>query len=187
MDRDVSSLIVRVRQGDRGALDELVPIVYDELHRIASAYLRRERPNHTLQPTALINEVYLRLAGTDHPDYMDRTHFLGVAAYLMRQILTQHARGRKASKRSGVTVSLNEALYFSPERASSVVAIDDALTALATVDPDQARLIEFRFYAGMTAEEIAAFTGDSVHRVRHQLRHAMAWLHRQVNGEGAGT
>jgi RNA polymerase sigma factor (TIGR02999 family) len=182
MDGAVSGLIARVRQGDRAALDELVPIVYAELHRIASVYLRGERPNHTLQPTALINEVYLRLLGTKHPDYMDRTHFLGVAAYLMRQILTEHARRRQASKRSGVTIALNEALDFSPERAASVIALDDALTAFASVDQEQARFVELRFYAGMTAEEIAALTGNSVHRVRHGLRHALAWLHREVNG-----
>jgi RNA polymerase sigma factor (TIGR02999 family) len=187
MDADVSLLIARVRQGDRAALDELVPIVYGELHRIASGYLRRERPNHTLQPTALINEVYLRLLGANHPDYLDRTHFLGVAAYLMRQILTQHARKRQASKRAGVTIALDEALDFSPERASSVIAIDDGLAALARTDPKEARLVELRFYAGMTAEEIAILTGDSVHRVRHGLRHAMAWLHREVNGEGVGA
>src|SRR5258706_13280513 len=102
MDGAVSGLIARLRQGDRVALDELVPIVYAELHRIASGYLRRERPNHTLQPTALVNEVYLRLLGTNHPDYMDRTPFLGVAANLIRQNLTKHARGRQASKSAGV-------------------------------------------------------------------------------------
>jgi RNA polymerase sigma-70 factor (ECF subfamily) len=185
---DVSSLIARVREGDRGALDELVPIVYAELHKIASGYLRQERSDHTLQPTALIHEVYLRLLGTNHPDYMDRAHFLGVAAYLMRQVLTEHARRRHASKRdSGVTIPLNEALDFSPERASSVIAIDDALTAFAAVDREQARFVELRFYAGMTAEEIASLTGNTVHRVRHGLRHAMAWLHREVNGTGSAA
>src|SRR3979411_1178261 len=139
VDRDVPSLITRVRQGDRLALDELVPIVYGELHKIASAYLRRERPNHTLQPTALINEVYLRLLGANRHDYMDRTHFLGVAAYLMRQILTQHARRRHASKRGGETIAINDALDFSPMKASSVIALDDALTAFAAVDQEQAR------------------------------------------------
>src|ERR1041385_8202788 len=123
MDRDVSALIGRVRQGDRAALDELMPIVYQELHRIASGYLRGERANHTLQPTALIHEVYLRLLGTNHPDYADRTHFLGVAAYLMRQVLTEHARRRSTSKRGGgdATIAFNEALDFSPERAWTVI------------------------------------------------------------------
>jgi RNA polymerase sigma-70 factor (ECF subfamily) len=186
VDPDVSFLIDGVRKGDRAALDELVPIVYAELHKIASGYLRRERPEHTLQPTALVNEVYLRLLGTKNPDYVDRTHFLGVAAYLMRQILTEHARRRQASKRSGgVTLSLNDALDFSPERASSVIAIDDALTSFATVDQEQAHFVELRYYGGLTAEEIAELTGISVHKVRHGLRHALAWLHREVNGPGA--
>jgi RNA polymerase sigma-70 factor (ECF subfamily) len=186
LDRDVSFLIDGVRNGDRAALDDLVPIVYGELHKIASGYLRRERPEHTLQPTALINEVYLRFLGTKNPDYASRTHFLGVAAYLMRQILTEHARRRHAAKRSlGVTLTLNEALDFSPERASSVIAIDDALTAFAAVDKEEARFVELRYYGGMTAEEIAELTGISVHKVRHGLRHALAWLHREVNGPGA--
>jgi RNA polymerase sigma factor (TIGR02999 family) len=182
----ITSLISRSRDGDRSALDELVPLVYAELRRIAAGYLRQERPNHTLQPTALVNEVYLRLVGADHPDYLDRTHFLGVAAYLMRQVLTEHARRRQAAKRgSGLApIALNEALDFSPERATTVIALDDALTALAAVDADQARLVELRFYAGMTAEEIATLTGISVHRVRYRLRTALAWLHREVRERG---
>jgi RNA polymerase sigma factor (TIGR02999 family) len=185
MEGDVSALLGRVRQGDRAALDELMPIVYQELHRVASSYLRRERANHTLQPTALVHEVYLRLLGTKHPDYADRTHFLGVAAYLMRQVLTEHARRRNASKRGrgGATIVFNDALDFSPESAWSVIAIDDALTSLAGVSAEKARFVELRFYAGMTAEEIAESTGASVHRVRHGLRIAMAWLHREVNGD----
>jgi len=160
-----------------------MPIVYQELHRIASGYLRGERPNHTLQPTALIHEVYLRLLGTNHPDYADRTHFLGVAAYLMRQVLTEHARRRSASKRGGggETIAFNEALDFSPERAWTVIALDDALTSLTNISAEKARFVELRFYGGMTAEEIAEFTGTSVHRVRHGLRIAMAWLHREVS------
>jgi RNA polymerase sigma factor (TIGR02999 family) len=137
-----------------------------------------------LQPTALVHEVYLRLLGTNHPDYADRTHFLGVAAYLMRQVLTEHARRRNASKRGrgGTTVVLNDTLDFSPENAWSVIAIDDALTSFASISAEKARFVELRFYAGMTAEEIAEATGTSVHRVRHGLRIALAWLHREVNG-----
>jgi RNA polymerase sigma-70 factor, ECF subfamily len=151
---------------------------------MASGYLRRERPNHTLQATALVNEVYLRLAGA-HSDYLDRAHFLGIAAFLMRQVLTEHARRRNAAKRGGgvTAIVLNDALDFSPERAATVIALDDALTALAAVDAEQARMVELRFYAGMTAEEIAAVTEVSVHRVRHRLRIALAWLHREVNGQ----
>ncbi len=189
---DIAVLLGRAKVGDQEALNELVPLVYDELHRLASRYLRAERPDHTLQPTALVNEVYMRLVGKNHPDYMDRTHFLGVAAYLMRQILTEHARRRQAAKRGGplTFVAWNDSLNgvpldFSTERASIVVAVDDALTALAAIDAEQARMVELRFYSGMTAEEIGALTGTSVHRVRHHLRIALAWLHREVNGAGA--
>jgi len=183
----VPELISRVREGDRSALDQLVPLVYAELRKIASAYLRNERQCHTLQPTALVNEVYVRLAGAGHHNYLDRTHFLGVAAFLMRQVLTQHARRRQAAKRgAGITAfALNEGLDFSPERAAIVVALDDALTSLAEIDAEQARFVELRFYSGMTADEMATLTGNSVHRVRHRLRLALAWLHREVSGESA--
>lgn len=187
MSDSVASLLSRAREGDRAALDALIPLVYAELRMLASSYLRREKPNHTLQPTALINEVYLRLVGAGHGDYQDRTHFLGIAAFLMRQVLTEHARRRNAAKRGGGATAflLNEALDFSPERAATVIALDDALTSLAALDAEQARMVELRFYAGMTADEISIFTGVSVHRVRHRLRVALAWLHREVNGEAA--
>ena len=186
MAEDVTALLDRAKNGDKSALDELVPLVYAELHRIASSYLRHERPDHTLQPTALVNEVYLQMVGKSHPDYADRTHFLGIAAYLMRQILTEHARRRQAAKRGGLLtmLPLNESLDFSSERAYAVVAVDDALTALAAIDLEQARMVELRFYSGMTAEEIGIATGNSVHRVRHLLRIALAWLHREVNRTG---
>jgi RNA polymerase sigma factor (TIGR02999 family) len=128
----------------------------------------------------------LRLVGKAHPDYEDRTHFLGVAAYLMRQILTEHARRRQAAKMGGARtlLPLNESLDFSAERAYTVIAVDDALTTLASIDAEQARMVELRFYSGMTADEIGYLTGISVHRVRHLLRIAMAWLHREINGAG---
>jgi RNA polymerase sigma factor (TIGR02999 family) len=174
----------RMHDGDHSAVDELVPKLYAELRRMAFVYLRNEKSGHTLQPTALVNEVYLRMARAGPPDFVDRTHFLGVAAFLMRQVLTQHARRRRAVKRGGdVTIcALNEGIDFSPERAATVIALDDALTALAASDAEQARMVELRFYSGMTADEIAELTGVSVHRVRHRLRSAMAWLHREVNG-----
>ena len=184
MGADVTTLLGLAKGGDKAALNELVPLVYAELHRMAASYLRRERPDHTLQPTALVNEVYLRLVGKAHPDYADRAHFLGVAAYLMRQILTEHARRRHAAKRGGgkTLLPLKESLDFSAERAYTVIAVDDALTTLASIDAEQARMVELRFYSGMTADEIGYVTGVSVHRVRHLLRIAMAWLHREING-----
>jgi RNA polymerase sigma-70 factor (ECF subfamily) len=184
MSANVTLLLGRMKSGDQAALNELVPLVYEELHRIAARYLRKERPDHTLQPTALVNEVYLRMLGASQPDYLDRTHFLGVAAYLMRQILTEHARRRQAAKRGGsiTLLALDESLDFSPERATTVIAVDDALTALAEIDSEQARMVELRFYGGLTAEEIGTLTGNTVHRVQHRLRIALAWLHREVNG-----
>src|ERR1700753_458273 len=142
MAADVTTLLGLAKQGDQSALNELVPLVYAELHRIAASNLRQERPNHTLQPTALVNEVYLRLVGKAHPDYADRAHFLGVAAHLIRQILTEHARRRHAAKRGGgiTALPINESLDFSAERASTVIAVDDALTDLAALDAEQARL-----------------------------------------------
>ena len=172
---EITALLGRVKAGDRSALDELVPLVYHELHKVADHYLRQERPNHTLQPTALINEVYLQLVGKDHPDYEDRVHFFGIAAFHMRQILAAHARKRLTEKRGGgiEAIPLDPMLDFSPERASTVVALDDALTTLAGIDVEQARMVELRFYSGMTADEIALLTGNSVHRVRHRLRIAL--------------
>ena len=182
MSGEITTLLGRVKAGDRSALDELVPLVYGELHRVAEHYIRQERPHHTLQPTALINEVYLQLIGKNHPDYEDRAHFFGIAAFLMRQILTGYARKRLTEKRGGgvETIAFHSALDFSPEKASTVVALDDALNGLATIDAEQARMVELRFYSGMTADEIALLTGNSVHRVRHRLRIALAWLHREV-------
>ena len=186
MTGDVTVLLDRAKNGDKAALNELVPLVYGELRKIAASYLRNERPDHTLQPTALVNEVYLRMVGKNHPDYADRAHFLGVAAYLMRQILTEHARRKQTAKRGGLmtVLPLNESLDFSAERASAVIAVDDALTTLAAIDSEQARMVELRFYSGMTAEEISTLTGTSVHRVRHLLRIALAWLHREVDTAG---
>ena len=180
----VTGLIARMRSGDRSALDQLVPLVYNELHRLAAGYLRREIPGHTLQPTALVNEVYLRLVGAAQHDYQDRVHFYAVAARLMRQILVDHARSKNAAKRGGgaVIVPLETNLDFSPEKASIIVALDDALNTLALADEEKARMVELHYFAGMTAEEVAGFLSTSVHKVRHGLRIALALLHREVNG-----
>jgi len=185
MEVSVTGLIAQLQNGDRGALDQLVPIVYTELHKIAEGYLGDERRrSHTLQPTALVHEAYLWLLGIHHPDYKNRAHFYGVAAGIMRQILVDHARSRHAAKRGGqaLTLVLDEKLDAAPRRESTVVALDDALTSLAAVDGKKAQLVELRFFGGMTAEEIAEFLPDSVHRVRHEMRLALAWLHREVAG-----
>ena len=158
-----------------------VPLVYDELHRIAEAYLRRELGNRTLQPTALINEAYLRLAHNGCSAYENRAHFFGVAARVMRQILVDHARSRKAGKRGdGLRVPLHPGVDFAPERDRIVIALDDALNLLAVEDEHKAALVEMRFFAGMSASEIAECTNTPVHTVRRELRMAQAWLRREI-------
>src|SRR5215471_10423813 len=177
----ITLLLARVNNGDRKALDHLVPLVYQELHRIAEGYLRRESQNHTLQPTALIHEAYLRLAEYGGADYQNRKHFFAVAARVMRQILVDSARGRQAAKRgAGLTVPLGPGSDFAPERDRIVISLDDALNALATEDDEKARLVELRFFGGMTAEEIAECVETPVHIVRRELRSAQAWLRREI-------
>ena len=177
----VTRLLSRASSGDRQAFDKLVPLVYDELHRIAEAYLRREAGNRTLQATALINEAYMRLVHSGTPAYENRAHFFGVAARVMRQILVDHARSRKAGKRGdGLKVSFHAGLDFAPERDRVIIALDDALNHLAAEDEHKARLVEMRFFIGMTAVEIAECTGVAVHTVRRELRLAQAWLRREI-------
>ena len=182
MAASVTSLLDRLRSGDRTAFDPLVAIVYPELHRIAAGYMRQESPSHVLQPTALVHEAYLRLVDVERLDYRDRAHFFGIAASIMRQVLVDHARARGASKRGGgvVTIALNEALDAPAASGSPVIAIDEALRSLAAIDENKARFVELRFFGGLTAEEIAEFQSISVHRVRHEMRLALAWLHREV-------
>jgi RNA polymerase sigma factor (TIGR02999 family) len=183
----VTVLLQRFARGDQSALDQVLPIVYAELRRLAAGYLRNERPNHTLQPTALINEAYARLVGQSQPDFESRAHFVGVAAQIMRQILVDHARGRNAQKRGGdlERVQLNESIDSVVERPWAIIALDDALTELARMDPTKSRLIEMRFFGGFTAEESAELLQMSVSTVRRELRVAQAWLQREVDRAGA--
>jgi len=180
---EITQLLLRWSQGDQAALDQLMPVVYDELHKLADGYLRRERPDHTLQPTALINETYLRLVKQDFPEWQSRRHFYGVAAQLMRQILVDYARSRAADKRGGgdQKYSLDESLSFSDERAADLVALDDALVALATFDERKVRIIELRYFGGLSLEETAAELGLSVATIGHEMRLARAWLRREMN------
>src|SRR5262245_19599538 len=153
---EITLLLRRWSDGDCAALDQLMPIVYKELRKLAGAYLRNERSDHTLQPTALINEAYLRLIKQDFPEWRSRKHFYGVAAQLMRQILVEHARAHAAAKRGGKgKISLDEVPIFSTEKAAELVALDDALTALARFDERKVRIIEMRYFAGMSLEETA--------------------------------
>src|SRR5215472_12772206 len=165
----ITTLLIRVNRGERDAYDDLVPLVYQELHRIAQAYLRREARNLTLQPTALIHEAYLRLVDNGI-DYRCRQHFFGIAARVMRQVLVDHARARQATKRgAAVTVALDSGMDFVPDRDRTLIRLDDALNSLAKEDEQKARLVEMRFFGGMTAEEISRCVDLPVHVVRREL------------------
>jgi RNA polymerase sigma-70 factor, ECF subfamily len=173
--------------GDKQALDRLMPLVYAELQKLAGGYLRSERPGHTLQPTALVHEAYARMLKQDQPDYQNRSHFMAVAAQVMRQILIDHARSRNAAKRGRgeVKFSLEQAGEIPVDRPSILIAIDDALQELARKDAAKARLIEMRFFGGLTAEESAEATGMPVGEVRRHLRVAQAWLQRELDRTGS--
>jgi RNA polymerase sigma factor (TIGR02999 family) len=184
-DNQVTEILHEFGAGDQEALKRLIPLVYAELHKLADAYLRRERPEHTLQPTALVNEAYLRLAAQAQPDYRSRTHFYGVAAQVMRQILVDHARSRKAAKRGGgqAHISLDSALIYTGERAAAMVALDDALNALAAENERRARLVELRYFGGLSVEECAGLFDMQSQQVYRELRIAQAWLHRELSGD----
>jgi RNA polymerase sigma factor (TIGR02999 family) len=168
--------------GDKTALDRLMPHVYGELRKLAGRQLKNERSGHTLQPTALVHEAYVKLIGNDQPNYNGRAHFLGVAARVMRQILIDHARIHNAGKRGGgqLTCAFEEWMDPPAERQPSIIAVDDTLKALEQTDPGKAKLIEMRFFGGLTAEESAEVLGLPVQTVRAELRVAQAWLKREL-------
>ena len=169
--------------GDKSALDRVMPYVYAELKKLAGHYLRQERPGHTLQPTALVHEAYFRLVDQTLPDYQGRAHFLGVAAHIMRQILIDHARSRSAAKRGAgqLVFSLDEFMDSPIEQPAAMILVDDAIRALEVYDALKARLIEMRFFGGMTAEESAEALALPVVKVRGELRIAQAWLRRELD------
>ena len=180
---EVTLLLQAWSKGDRASLDQLMPVVYNELRNIARGYFKGERPAHTLQPTALINEAYVRLIAQNVPSWQSRTHFYGIAAQLMRQILVDHARGHHAAKRGGgdQKLSLDDATIFTRERAADLVALDDALKGLASFDQRKCRVIELRFFGGLSVEETAEVLGLSVATVGREQRLAQAWLHRELS------
>lgn len=184
----ITVLVHEYAKGDKGALGRLLPLVYAELRRIAQKHLWGERPGHTLQPTALVHEMYAKLAGQSAPDVRDRIHFLSIAAGVMRQILIDHARTKYAQKRGGrqERLSLDEAQHACMEKPAIMIRIDDALNELARQDPPKARLIEMRFFGGLTAEESAQLLNIPVHSVRRELRVAQAWLQRELNQTSHG-
>ena len=180
---EVTQLLLDWRNGDKGALDKLTPLVYNELRRLANHYLRGERKDHTLQGTALVHEAYIRLIGQGDLEWKNRAHFFGVAARLMRQILVDHARKHRAAKRgSGEReLSLDEAAVFSAERASNLVALDDALESLAQFDERKSRLVELRYFGGLSIEEISEVEETSIATVKRHMRMAEAWLHKEMS------
>jgi RNA polymerase sigma factor (TIGR02999 family) len=179
----VTELLVRWRSGDGQALDALVPLVYDEMRRLAHRYLRRERPGHTLQSTALVHEAFVRLTGSAPPQWEDRAHFFGIAAHVMRQILVEYARSRKAGKRGGAIVKL--AIDNVEERPAKpdldIIALDDALTDLARMDPQQSRVVELRFFSGLSIEDTARVLGISESTVKRDWNTARVWLYRALD------
>jgi len=180
--KDITAILGEWGRGDASALDALVPLVYGDLRRLAAYYLRRERPDHTLQPTALVHEVYLRLAGQAPVNWEGRTQFFAIAARLIRQVLVQHARRHRAAKRGGAGrgLSVTGVDGLSERRPVELLALDDALRALSSVDPQKGRIVELRFFAGLTVEEVAGLLGVAPITVKREWRLTKAWLRREL-------
>lgn len=183
----VTSLLIEWQEGKSAARDQLLAIVYDELRQLARSYLRRESPGHTLQPTALVGEAYLRLVDQRRVSWRSRSHFFGIAAQMMRRVLVDHARSRRAEKRGGdlPRLSLDEALGVSDEKSVDLIALDDALTALAELDPRQGRIVELRFFGGFEVKEVAEILEISPATVKREWAMAKAWLHREISQTSA--
>jgi RNA polymerase sigma factor (TIGR02999 family) len=183
--QNVTQLLLGWSKGDKEALDKLVPLVYDELRRQAARYLRRERVGHTLQTTALIHEAYLRLIDQKNVHWQNRAHFFGIAAQLMRRILVDHARTKKRAKRGGsdVRVSFSEATLKAKGQDLDIVALDEALERLTEIDEQQSRIVELRFFSGLTVEETAEVLSISPATVKRDWSMAKAWLHREITDE----
>src|SRR5215471_6568896 len=178
----VTELLVDWSKGDQEALNKLIPLVYDELHKLASRHLRRERPDHTLQTTALVHEAYLKLVDQRNAHWENRVQFFAVAAQLMRRILVDYARSHRASKRGGdvYKLSIDEAVIASEEKDAELLALDEALNHLESIDPQQSRVVELRVFAGLTLEETAKALNISPRTVRREWSMAKAWLHREI-------
>jgi RNA polymerase sigma factor (TIGR02999 family) len=175
---EVTRLLRDWSSGNAGALNQLAPLVYEELRRIAANFLHSERPGHTLQATALVHEAYIRLVEQDQPEWHSRAHFTAVAAHYMRQILVDHARKRSAAKRGGGghVMSLDDVVVYAPDRSESLLALDDALQELAAAAPDKCRMVEMHFFGGMTHDEIATVLSLHSNTVARHLKVAQAWL-----------
>jgi len=179
---DVTALLKRLADGNQDAANQLVPMIYQELHRLAVLHLRRERPNHTLQPTALVHEAYLKLVAQRHADWQSRAHFFAVASNLMRRILVDYARRHLRAKRGAgqATLSLDDVLLVSPDRPDEMLALDESLTGLEKMDARQARIVELRYFGGLTVEEVAKLLGISPTSVRREWASAKAWLYGEL-------
>lgn len=182
-DTRVTDLLARWREGDERALESLIPLVYDELRSVARRYLRDERPNHTLQSTALVHEAYARLVGHRAPSFENRAHFFGVAARLMREILVEHARARRAAKRGSgaLMLTLDAAEHVAQPLDVDVLRLDDALNGLARLDERQSRIVELRFFTGLSLAETADLMGVSAATVSREWATARAWLYREIS------
>jgi RNA polymerase sigma-70 factor (ECF subfamily) len=182
--KDVTQLLAAWSGGDKGALDQLMPLVYDELRRLADSYLRRERNDHTLQPTALVHEAYMRLVNEHSMTWQSRAHFFGVAAQMMRYLLVNHARDRTREKRGGKRrkLSLDDAVNLFEDREMDLLALDDALTTLAKLDEQQSRIIELRFFGGLTIEETAEVLNVSLSTIKREWNMAKSWLYQELKG-----
>src|SRR5579863_406968 len=181
--QSVTQLLKAWGDGEQQALDQLISLVYAELHRLAHRYMRRERSGHTLQPTALVHEVYERLVDLKNVSWQNRAHFFGVSAHLMRRILVDYARSRRYTKREGQwrQVPLNEAVALFPDRQTDIVALDDALRALADIDPRKSHVVEMRFFGGLSIKEIAEVLNISMESVQRDWRLAKVWLLRELS------
>ena len=179
---NVTQLLIELSNGDRNAVDLLLPVIYDELRKLAANYLRRERPDHTLQPTALVHEAYLRLVDQTRVNWQNRAHFFGVAAQIMRRLLVDHARKHNAEKRGQdfQKLSLDENVDRAVQRSADLIALDDALAALAEFDQDKARLVELRYFGGLSIEETADVLGVTPTTVKRHWRLARAWLYGEM-------
>lgn len=182
---DLTRLLLDWRNGNQAALEELWPLVYEDLHRIAESHLRRERLNHTLQPTALVNEAYLRLVDQTQADWRGRAQFFCIASQMMRRILINYARDRNTAKRGGTAhrISLDEAVNFFEQRDVDLLALNEALTDLEVIDPKQVKIVELRFFGGLTIEETAEALALSPATVKREWRTAKAWLFKEITGK----
>jgi RNA polymerase sigma factor (TIGR02999 family) len=184
---DVTRLLRRWSQGDREALDELVPLMYAELRQLAHQRLRRESANRSVNTTGLVHDAYLKLVGVQSPQFRDRAHFLAMASRVMRRLLVDQARARRAAKRGGAAVpaELDEALYVSDSQAESFVSLDEALKRLEALDPRQGQIVEHRYFGGLSLQETAEAMGVSLATVKRELRFAHAWLAGELGATGA--